>query len=112
MNDYKCNINNVDYYVHDQVIFFLGNDGREYLYTEYFVYQQKETKDGWTITSHRNKFESIYVTIFRWIDEGEHPTAGKITCQAVDEFPEGFKTFMGTHAILFKQIKEDFKELE
>ena len=112
LNDYKCNINGVDYYVHNPMIYFLSNDGLEYIYTEFGVYQRKETKDGWILKFHRNKFKSIYVEVLKWIDEGNHPTAGKVNCESFEEYPEGFKVFVDGHGMIFKQMKEDFKELE
>lgn len=112
LNDYKCNINGVDYYVHNQVIYLLGSDNKEYIYTDFGVYERKPTKDGWILTMHKNNFKSIYVTIFNWIDEGKHPMAGPIKCEKFEEFPEGFKIFIDTHSPVFSRIKEKFKELE
>ncbi|MFH1439759.1 MAG: hypothetical protein ABIG89_04280 [Candidatus Woesearchaeota archaeon] len=112
LNDYKCNINNVDYYVHNEVIYLVGSDNKEYIYTDFGVYERKETKDGWILDIHKNKFKSIYLTVFDWIKEGKHPTAGKIKCEKFEDFPEGFKVFIDTHGIVFNRIKEDFKEIE
>ena len=112
LNNYKCNINDVDHYIHNEVIYFLNKKGGEYIYTDFGVYQRKETKDGWILKFHQNKFKSIYVTVFDWIDKKEHPVAGKITCEAFTEFPEGFQVFIDTHGMIFKQIANDFKELE
>ena len=112
LDDYKCNINKVDYYVHKEVIYFKNLEEKEYIYTDFGVYERKETKDGWILKFHQNKFKSIYVTIFKWIEEGKHPTAGKIKCEKFEEFPEGFQIFIDTHGIIFRQMEADFKELE
>ena len=113
LDDYKCNINNVDYYVHSQVIYLTSKAGEEYVYTDFGIYQRKPAKDGWILNLHTvPKNETIYTTVFKWIDTKQHPTAGAVTCEKVTQFPEGFQTFIDNHGIIFKLIKENFKEIE
>ncbi len=113
LDDYKCSINGVDYYVHSQVIYLTSAVGEEYVYTDFGIYQRKPTKDGWILKVHTGlKNETIYATVFQWIDVKQHPTAGKIECEKVIQFPEGFQIFIDNHGIIFKMMNEEFKELE
>jgi len=111
VNDYKCRINDVDYYVHSDVIYFMSKENKEYIYTDFGVYERKEDKTGWTLTLKAGNY-SQYGTIFQWIEDGKHPTAGWIRCKKFTEFPEGFDTFIKMHQIIFDMQKDDFKELE
>lgn len=111
INDYVCGVNGVDYYIHNDVMYFTSNEGKEYIYTYFGFYERKPTKDGWTLTFHQNEQKSIYVTVFDWIKAGEHPLAGKIACKSFDEFPEGFDTFIKMHPFVFDEMAKDFKEV-
>lgn len=110
ISDYKCNINDVDYYVKDDVIYLTSKENKEFIYTDFGIYERKPTKDGWILTLKKGNY-SIYGTIFKWIEEGSHPISGKIRCKKVKELPEGMKAFLDTHSDILL-MRKHVKELE
>ena len=110
LGDYKCTINDVDYFVYMDVIYTPGSDAKEYIYTDFGVWERKPTKDGWILKAHANNHESIYVTVFDWMETGRHSSGSKVVCKNVDKLPEGFQIFIDTHQPLFDARK--FKQLE
>jgi len=112
LDNYVCNINEVDYYVHKGLVFLESKEGEEYIYTDFGVYQRKETRDGWILKIHPNNKNSAYTTVFKWIEAGEHPMAGKVKCKTFKTMPESLQTFVDTHQMLFKLDEENFKKIE
>lgn len=108
-NEYKCNINGVDYFVKDNFVYLMSKEGKEYIYTDIGVYERKEDKTGWTLTFYTSK-PNIYETVFKWMKLGQHPTAGKVTCEKYSAMPTGFSVFEQTHKILFDMQRAVYKE--
>lgn len=112
LNQYTCNVDGVNYYVYNELIYFRNKNSEDFILADFGSYQLKPTKDGWTLKFYSNKLDSTYTTLLRWIDERQHPAAGKIKCESFDEFPAYFQYFIDNHQLLLNKINGDFKELE
>jgi hypothetical protein len=112
LDQYVCNVDEVDYYVYNQLIYFKNKQSEDFILADFGSYQLKPTKDGWTLKFFSNKFDSTYTTLVGWIDARQHPMAGKVKCKSFEEFPAYFQYFIDNHRLLLEQINEDFKELE
>ena len=86
LDQYKCNIDDVDYYIYNQLIYFNNKNDEDFILADFGSYQLKPTKDGWTLNFFKNKAQSTYVTLFDWIDIGAHPTAEKLNVNHLKNF--------------------------